>query len=101
GGGKTSERIVIAHRTDKHADDNESKERHQSEAQHHPEFLVRYRAHQVRVAFRQDALHGALTRSFAEPATAHETFGGDIDVEGIARGRIEKALNAARHVRHG
>ena len=52
GGGKTRERIVIAHRTDKHANDNESKQRHQSEAQHHPEFLGRNCEHKVRMTLR-------------------------------------------------
>ena len=28
-------------------------------------------------------------------------FGGDVDVEGVAGGRIEEALDAPRHVRHG
>ena len=48
----------------------------------------------------QQPLHGALARALAEPAAAHEAFGGDVDIEGVARGRIEEALDAARHVRH-
>ena len=40
----------------------------------------------------QQALHGALARALAEPAAAHEAFGGDVDIEGVARTRIAKAL---------
>jgi len=46
------------------------------------------------VAVRQDALHGALARSTAEPAAAHERFNRGVDLERIARSRIEESLDA-------
>src|SRR5215510_15337865 len=97
---ETGERIVIAHGTDQHADDNEGEYRHQRETESDPEFLRRDRKHKIGMALRKNALNGALARPFAEPAAAHEAFSGNVDVESVAGARIEEALNAASNVGH-
>ena len=83
------------------ADDDEGEQGDQDEAQHDAEFLRRHREHEVGVAFGQDALDRALARAAAEPAAAHEGFGRDVDIEGVAGGRIEEAIDALRDVRDG
>ena len=100
GGGKAREGVVVAHGARQRADHDEGIERDQHQAERDAEFLRRHREHEVGVALRQQPLDRALARAAAEPAAAHEAFGGDVDIEGVAGGRIEEALDAARHVRH-
>src|SRR5262249_49394232 len=56
---------------------------------------------EISMTLRKNALHCALARPFAEPAATHETFCGNIDVEGVAGTRVEEALNTTRHMRYG
>ena len=83
------------------ADDDEGEQRDQRQAERDAEFLRRHREDEVGVALGQHALDRALARASAEPAAAHEAFGRDVDVEGVAGRRIEEVLDAARDVRHG
>ena len=101
GRGEADERIFGAHRLDQRTDDDEGEQRDQNEAEHDAEFLGRDREHEIGVALGQDALDGALARTAAEPAAANEGFGGDIDVESVAGGRIEKAVDALGDMRNG
>src|SRR5262249_61647578 len=96
--GKAGERIVIAYGAYQHANDNECKQRYQRETQHDAKFLCRHRKHEISMTLRKNALHCALARPFAEPAATHETFCGNIDVEGVAGTRVEEALNTTRHM---
>ena len=72
----------------------------QHKAEHDAELLRRDREHEVGMAVGQDALDGALARPAAEPAAAHEGFHRVVDLEGVAGGRIEEALDALGDVRH-
>ena len=71
-----------------------AEQRDQHEAEHDAEFLGRDREDEVGVAVGQDALHRALARPAAEPAAAHEGFDRVVDLEGVAGGRIEEAVDA-------
>src|SRR5262249_15421441 len=77
------------------------KQRRQNEAKHHAELLGRDRKDEIGVTFREHALDRAFARSAAEPAAANKGFRGDIDVESVARRRIEEAVDALRDVRDG
>ncbi len=99
GGGEARERVLVAQRMAQRAQHDEGEQRDQHQAEHDAELLGRDREHEVGVALRQDALDRALARPAAEPAAAHEGFDRLIDVEGVARGRIEEALDAPRDVR--
>src|SRR4029077_4492359 len=99
--GKADERVFGAHRLGERADDNEREQRDQNEAEHGAEFFRRNSEDEVGVTFGQDALDGALARAAAEPAAADEGFGGDVDIEGVAGGRIDEAIDALGDVRHG
>ena len=98
GGGKTDERVAVAHRLDERTDHDEGEQSHETEAEHHAEFLRGHGEHEIGMAFGEDALDGALAGAAAEPAAADERFGGDVDVEGIAGGGIEEAVEATAHV---
>ena len=54
---------------------------------------------EVGVAVGQDALHRALARSLAEPAALHEALDGVVDLERVARCRVEEAVDARGHMR--
>ena len=99
--GEARERVVVAHGAGQPAQHDEGEQRHQNQAQHDAEFLGADREHEIGMAVRQDALDRALARAAAEPAAAHERFQRHVDLEGVARGRIEEALDAARDVRNG
>ena len=86
--------VFTAHRARQRADHDEGIQRDQRQAERDAEFLRRHREHEVGVALRQQPLDRALARAAAEPAAAHEAFGGDVDVEGVARGRVEELLDA-------
>ena len=83
----------------KRAQHDEGEQRDQHQAQHDAEFLGRDREHEVGMALGQDALDRALARAAPEPAAAQEGFERLVDVEGVAGGGIEEALDAPRHVR--
>jgi hypothetical protein len=52
------------------------------------------------VPVRENPLDRALPRPAAEPAAAQEGFERGVDLEGVARARIEEALDARGDVRH-
>ena len=100
GGGKARERVLVAHRVTQAAHHDEGEQRHQHQAEHDAEFLGRDREDEIGVALGQDALDRPLARAAAEPAAAQEGFQRLVDVEGVAGGGIEEALDAPRHVRN-
>ncbi len=94
-----SERIFLAHRMRERAQHDESEERDENKAEHDTELFGGHREHEIRMAVRQDAFHRPLARPAAEPAAAHERLQRRVDLERVARARIEEALDARGDVR--
>ena len=59
---KREKRILVAHGAHQSADDDEGEQRDERQAERDAEFLRRHREHEIRVAFGQQALDGALAR---------------------------------------
>ena len=81
------------------AQHDEGEQRDQNEAKHDAEFLGRDGEDEVGVAVGQHALDRALPRPAPKPAAAQERLDRAVDLEGVAGGGIEEALDAPGDVR--
>ncbi len=80
---------------------DEGEQRDQRKAEHDAELLGRDREHEVGMAVRQDALHRAPRPDRGRTSRrAMKDSDRDVDLIGVARGRVHEALDAPGHVRH-